>query len=135
MGLSERRATKEFQDNDFPAFQAEIHKLVGNPVPIEIAWEELAVEGQSSSYKTAWPELYFKPIIEALRLITRDQMGRDAVKAGIKKIQIRNSKGAYSPQSAITFENGTVLVDHDLSNVDYTQDRITYVVELVEKKL
>ena len=135
MGLSERRAAKEFQDTQFPPFQTEIQKIVGMPVPIEVAWEELAKEGQSHLYKESWPELYFKPIVEGLRQITRDQMGKDALKGGLKKIQIRNSKGAYYPETAISFDGGTLLVDHALSNVQNTHERTKYVVEIVEKGL
>ena len=135
MGLSERRATKDFQDNQFPQLSATIRDIAGFAVPIEVAWEELAVEGQTDNYREAWPELYFKPVIEGLRQITRDQMGKDAVKSGLKKVQFRNSKGAYSPHSAISFEGGTLLVDHELSNVGDTQDRTKYLIEIVEKGL
>ncbi len=135
MGLAERRATKEFQDNQFPQLSATIRDVAGHAVPIAVAWEELAVEGQTESYKEAWTEIYFKPVIEGLRQIARDQMGKDALKAGLKKVQFRNSKGAYSPHSAISFEGGTLLVDHELSNVGDTQDRTKYLIEIVEKGL
>lgn len=135
MGLAERRAAKEFQDKQFVSLQAEIHKLAGTTVPIEVNWEQIAKPDQAHLYLESWPELYFKPIIEALRQITRDQMGKDAVKAGLKKIEIRNSKGAYSPHSAITFESGTLAIDHDLSNVGDTKDRADYIVQIVEKDL
>ena len=102
MGLAERRATKEFQDKQFPELSTEIQKLAGFPVPIQVTWDQLAVEGRSNLYKESWPELYFKPVIEALRQIGRDQMGKDAIKAGLKKVEIRNSKGAYSPTSAMS---------------------------------
>ena len=135
MGLAERRASKEFQDKTYPALQAEIQKLAGTPLPIEINWEQLAKEESAHLYAESWPDLYFKPVIEALRQITRDQMGKDAIKDGLKKIEIRNSKGAYSPHNAITFENGTLAIDHDLSNVGDTQGRTDYIIEILEKKL
>jgi hypothetical protein len=135
MGLAERRAAKEFQDKQFIALKAEIVKVAGFDVPIEVNWEQLAIEGRANLYLESWPDLYFKPIIEALRMIGRDQMGKDAIKAGLKKIEIRNSKGAYSPHSAITFESGTLAIDHDLSNVGDTKARTDYIVEIVEKSL
>jgi len=135
MGLAERRATKEFQDKQFPELSTEIQKLAGFPVPIEVTWDQLAVEGRSNLYKESWPELYFKPVIEALRQIGRDQMGKDAIKAGLKKVEIRNSKGAYSPTSAITFHDGQLTIDHDLSNVGDTKARADYIIEIVEKDL
>ena len=135
MGLAERRATKEFQDKQFPELSTEIQKLAGFPVPIEVTWDQLAVEGRSNLYKESWPELYFKPVIEALRQIGRDQMGKDAIKAGLKKVEFRNSKGAYSPTSAITFHDGQLTIDHDLSNVGDTKARADYIIEIVEKDL
>jgi hypothetical protein len=135
MGLAERRATKEFQDKQFPELSQEIQKLAGFPVPIEVTWEQLAVDGRADTYKEAWTEIYFKPVIEALRQIGRDQMGKDAIKGGLKKIELRNSKGSYSPHSAITFQSGQLVIDHELSNVGDTRDRTAYIIELVEKEL
>ena len=135
MGLAERRATNDFQAHQYPQLAETIHEIAGFAVPIEVAWEEIAAEGQSDQYKDAWTEIFFKPVIEALRQVTRDQMGKDAVKAGLKKIQLRNSKGAYSPASAISFDGGILVIDHELSNAGDTQDRIKYLVESLEKKL
>jgi hypothetical protein len=135
MGLAERRAAKEFQDKQFVSLQVEIQKLAGNPIPIEVDWDQLAVAEMAHNYAESWPELYFKPIIEALRMITRDQMGKDAIKAGLKKVEIRNSKGAYYPETAITFESGTLAIDHSLSNVGDTKARTDYIVQIVEKGL
>lgn len=135
MGLAERRASKEFQDNDFPALRNEIHELAGFPVPVEVSWDQLAVEGQTGYYKEAWTEVFFKPVIEALRQIGRDDMGKEALKSGLKKIEFRNSADAASPSSAITFENGELVIDHKLSNVGDTQDRTKYIIEIVEKGL
>lgn len=135
MGLAERRATKEFQDKQFVELRNEIHKVAGFPVEIDVLWDQLAVEGQTALYKEAWTEIFFKPIIEGLRQIGRDEMGKAALKGGLKKLELRNSCGAYSPHSAITFVGGTLVIDHELSNVGDTKDRIKYLVEIVEKGL
>ncbi len=135
MGLAERRASKEFQDKQFPELKDEIQKLAGFPVPIEVNWDQLAVEGQTGLYKEAWTEIFFKPVIEALRQIARDDMGREALKGGLKKIELRNASGYYSPGSAITFQNGTLMIDHELSNVGDTKDRTKHIVEIVEQGL
>lgn len=135
MGLAERRATKEFQDKHFPELKNEIQKLAGHPVPIEVLWDQLAVEGQTELYKEAWTEIFFKPIIDGLRQIGRDDMGREALKSGLKQIELRNSAGAYSPTSAISFQGGQLVIDHELSNVGDTKDRTKYLIEIVEKGL
>jgi len=135
MGLAERRAIKDFQDNHLPKLQAEIHTAAGFPVPIEVTWDQLAVEGSSHLYQEAWTEIYFKPVIEALRQIGRDDMGREALKAGLKKVEFRNASGYYSPSSAVTFQNGTLMIDHELSNVGDTNDRTKTAIEVMEKSL
>ena len=135
MGLAERRASKEFQDKQFPDLRNEIHKVAGFPVPIEVNWDQIAVEGQVDYYKEAWTEIFFKPVIDALRQIGRDDMGKDALKSGLKKIEFRNSAGNYSPGSAITFQNGMIVVDHELSNVGDTKERTKYLIEIIEKGL
>ena len=135
MGLAERRAIKEFQDKHFKELQGEIHKVAGFAVPIEVLWDQLAVEGQVDYYREAWSEIFFKPVIEGLRQIGRDDMGKEAIKSGLKKIEFRNSQGAYSPHSAISFISGTLVIDHELSNIGDTKDRTKYIVEIVEKGL
>ena len=135
MGLAERRAIKDFQDNHLPKLEAGIYAAAGFPVPLEIAWEQLASEGQSRLYVEAWTEIFFKPVAEALRQIGRDEMGREALKAGLKKIEFRNASGNSSPGYAITFEAGTLAIDHELSNVGDTNSRTTTAIELMEKSL
>jgi hypothetical protein len=135
MGLAERRASKEFQDKQFPDLRNEIHKVAGFPVPIEVNWDQIAVEGQVDYYKEAWTEIYFKPVIDALRQIGRDDMGKEALKSGLKKIEFRNSAGNYSPTSAITFLNGMIVIDHELSNVGDTKERTKHLIEIIEKGL
>ena len=136
MGLAERRATKEFQDKSLPALKAEIEKLAGFAVPIDINWEQLAREDYADSYDENWKKVYFQPVINALKKITRDDMGRDAVKSGLKKIILCNTKGAYSAESAITFTGGEITIDHDpISNVDYVDDRTDHLVKILEKAL
>ena len=81
-------------------------------MPIEVPWDQLAVEGQVEHYKEAWPEIFFKPVIEGLRQIGRDEMG-----------------------GAISFVSGALVIDHELSNIGDTKDRTKYIVEIVEKGL
>ena len=135
MGLAERRIVKEFQDKQLPKLEAEIHKLAGFTVPIEILWDQLAEDGTQSYCAEAWVEIFFKPVIEGLRQIGRDDIGKEALKAGLKRIEFRNSKGTANPANAISFAGGTLQIDHRLANVDETLARTQCLVETVEKGL
>lgn len=136
MGLAERRATKTFQEKSLPGLRAEIEKLAGGPVELDIHWEQLAKEEYGDSYADWWRKVYFQPVLNALKSITRDQIGKDAIRAGLKKIIFCNTRGAYSAESAISFTAGELTIDHEPgSNVDYIDDRASYIVKIVEKAL
>lgn len=136
MGLAERRATKEFRDNRYPAIEASIRSAAGFEVPIDIDWDSLAKEDYASSYDEFWPKVYFEPLIAALQSITRDDLGREALAAGLSRIVIRNTSGYYSPSSAISFEGKTLTIDHDpASNVDDVKDRTDHLIRTLEKGL
>ncbi len=135
MGLAERRAAKEFQDKTYPALLTDLQKAAGFPIEVDINWDQLAEEGQAHLYKDTWPDIYFKPVIEAFRQIARDDMGKEALKAGVKKVEVRNSKGASAPHTAIEFNDGTLQIDHRLANSGDVKDRTKYIIEVVEKAL
>jgi hypothetical protein len=136
MGLAERRATKNFQDKSFPQLRAELTKVAGFEVPLEINWDQLAKEGVSDRYDENWRKVYFQPVIEALKTITADEMGKEALKASLKMISMCNTSGKYSASSAITFVGGELKIDHDPDcNVDYITERTDYTRELLEKGL
>lgn len=136
MGLAERRATKEFQDKSLPGLKAELEKLTGKPVELEINWEQLAKDDYGNSYDEFWRKVYFQPVLTALKSITRDELGKEAIKQGLRKIVFCNTRGAYSAESAISFSGGELTIDHDpCSNVDYVEERSKHVIHLVEKSL
>ena len=136
MGIAERRATKEFQDKSLPGLQAQIRKFAGFEVPIEISWDQLAKEGASDRFMDSWTKVYFTPTIEALKSIARDDMGRDALKSGLKRITFCNTAGRYSADSAVSFVSGELTIDHDPDcNVDYIQDRTDVARKQLERGL
>ena len=136
MGLAERRATKTFQDKSFPALKADIEKMAGFPVALEINWEQLAKESYADSFEESWRKVYFVPVLDALKSICRDELGKEALKAGLKKIVFCNTKDTYSAESAISFTGGELMIDHDpCTNVDYVKDRADVVLKVLEKGL
>lgn len=131
MGLAERRAVKAFQDNKFPKIKEELVKAAGFEVPLEVEWESLAVEDYADSYEDFFVKVYFKPLTEALKAITFDDMGRDAVREGLKKIVIR-----HSGKREATFTSGVLTLDYAPNiNVDYWEDRRNEWQKLLEKGL
>jgi hypothetical protein len=136
MGLAERRAAKEFETKRFPQFKKDIDTAAGFDVPVTVAWDTLALEGESHLYDECWPKVYFVPLIEALKGITFDDMGKEALKAGLKKIEIQNRAGTSYGDRMATFDGGTLLIDHKPhTNVDDVDDRTKGIRTLLESKL
>jgi hypothetical protein len=131
MGLAERRAVKAFQDNKYPKIKSEIDSAAGFDVPLEVQWEGLAAEDYSQYYDEYFVKVYFKPLTEALKAIAIDDMGKEALRDGLKKVVIR-----HTGSSEASFSNGTFTIDHSPnSNVDYWEDRRKEWQTLLEKGL
>lgn len=136
MGIAERRATKDFQDRALPGLMEQLHKHAGFPVEVEINWTQLAKEGAAERFLENWKKVYFTPVIDALKSVGRDDMGRDALREGLKKISFTNTSDKYSASSAISFVSGELSIDHDPDcNVDYVGERSDVVRTLLEKGL
>lgn len=50
MGLAERRAAERFKNEDCPGWLAKIEQAARFPVPVEVAWDELAVADFADDY-------------------------------------------------------------------------------------
>src|SRR3954462_2343928 len=76
MGLAERRAAKEFETKRFPQLKKDIDDAAGFEVPVTVAWDTLAKEGEAHLYDDCWPKVYFQPLVAAFKGITIDDMGK-----------------------------------------------------------
>ncbi len=134
MGLAEKREVESFKTSKADGYIAAINEAAGNSIPVDIDWDSLAENGQSKHYADAFPKLYFEPLITALKKIGADQMGKDALKEGLKRIVMKNS-GQYFNEHGLTFDNGTLTIDLKIANVDAVSDREKNLQTLIEKKL
>ena len=65
MGLAERRAAERFKNEDYPGWLAKIEQAARFPVPVEVAWDELAVADFADDYGDFFPKVYFQPLVDA----------------------------------------------------------------------
>ncbi len=136
MGLAERRAVKAYQEERYPLLQKQVWEAAKAEIPIEVKWDTMAAEGNASSYDECWTKIYFTPLIDAFKDITRDDMGKDALKEGIEKIVIQNISGTYSSDRWATMQNKTLTLDHEpITNADYVSDRAKGLTAILEKNL
>jgi hypothetical protein len=135
MGLAERRAAERFRTDEYPGWKAKLDHAAGFEVPVEVAWDELAVDGYADSYPEFFVKVYFQPLVTALAGVTVDDMGRDALRDGLQRIVVRNS-GEYASPSGFAFADGVLTFDHRSdANVDDGDERAKRLQHLLESKL
>lgn len=135
MGLAERRGAERFKNDDYPGWKSRIDEAAGFDVPVEVAWEELAVAGYADSYPEFFPKVYFQPLVDALHAVTVDDLGKGALRDGLSRIVIRNT-GQYYSTSGISFAEGVLTFDHQPhANVDYGQERAKGLQHALESGL
>lgn len=89
MGLNERRKIKELQDTTFPGRVKEIEEICGKPIPYEVDWASLQDDAEALNFID---NLSCHRLNMALRVICQDQMGKDAVREGLRLIRLKNVK-------------------------------------------
>ncbi len=143
LGLAERRALKEYQDTQFPEIKKGIETAAGFGVALDIKWEQIAKVGQSGSYKDDeyWGTTIFKPLTKALASVASDKMGKDALKAKLKKVVIihdEKTAPASNFPNGLTWDAGVLTINWTpYSNADenFMAERITALKDLIESKL
>jgi len=103
MGLNERRKIKELQDTTFPERVKEIEEICGKGIPYEVDWDSLAddLEGLNFIDNISCHRLNM-----ALRTICIDDMGKEAVRDGLRQIKLKNVKDKNDMK--ISFEDGVL---------------------------
>lgn len=132
--LKERRAITNFIENNYPALLADIQEAAGSQVHVEVEWGSVAAKDWSHMYEESIPKIYFIPITKALKRIGVDEMGRKALKDSLKKIVVKNSD-QYSGPQGFSFQEGTLIIDHNFSNADYINERVDHLVKIIEEGL
>src|SRR5678815_5946314 len=103
MGLNERRKIKELQETTFPERVKEIEEICGKAIPYEVDWDSLAndLEGLNFIDNISCHRLNM-----ALRTICIDDMGKQAVRDGLRLIKLKNVKN--KSDMSIAFQDGVL---------------------------
>ena len=141
LALPERRALKEYQEKKLPDLQKNINAAAKFDVPLDIQWGAIAQKDQGGSYleDDYFTNVYFVPLANALKQITSDAMGADALKAKLKKVVITFDE-ATAPASnypnGVKFENGTLTINFmPFSNSGDVEPRTKAIASGLEAKL
>jgi hypothetical protein len=131
MGLAERRAAKQFEIEKLPKLQTDIDHVAGFEVPLEINWIAIAADGYADQYNEFFYKVYFLPLIEALKGICIDDMGKEALKDGLKKVLITNESS-----SRPAFRSGILTLPYNsIANIDYWMERKKDIQAVLENGL
>jgi hypothetical protein len=107
MGLAEKRKVKELQDATFPGRSREIEEICGKPIPYEIDWESISDDAGALNFID---NVSCHRLNMALRMICQDDMGKEAIREGLKLVKLKNVK---DQPSTISFQSGTLEMHCD----------------------
>jgi hypothetical protein len=103
MGLNERRKIEELKTVTFPSRSKEIEEICGKSIPYEIDWDSLSDDMEGLNFID---NISCHRLNMALRGICRDEMGKQAVRDGLKLIKLKNVKDKSAMK--IAFDGGTL---------------------------
>ncbi len=106
MGLQERRKIQELQTVSFPERVKEIEEICGKAIPYEVDWDSLSDDLEGLNFID---NLSCHRLNMALRVICQDEMGKEAVRDGLKKIKLKNVKDKAAMKMAF---DGGILEMH-----------------------
>ncbi len=136
MGLAEKRGVKTFQEGSYKKLTSEINALAGYDIDFDVNWDTLAIDDNVDMYDENFTQIYFQPVINSFKEITSDEMGKEALKDILKKIEIKNVKGAMYGSSAYSIADGVLTIDHlPNTNAHHTDDRTKSLTELLMSKM
>jgi len=103
MGLNERRKMKELQEVTLPGRVKEIEEICGKAIQYDVDWDSLADDAEALNFMD---NISCHRLNMALRPICQDDMGKEAVRSGLKLIKLKNAKDKSGMRLA--FENGVL---------------------------
>jgi len=102
VGLNERRKIKELEDVTLPGRVKEIEEICGKPVPYQVDWTTF----DTLEALNFMDNLSCHRLNMALRAICLDDMGKEAVREGLKLVKLANAKDKASMK--MEFSGGTL---------------------------
>jgi hypothetical protein len=131
MGLNERRLAKKIQDEVIPVILKEWEAAAGYQPELEIDWDTFIAYDEyplSRLEGSILPEL-----TEVFQRIGSDDMGREALKAGLLKIKLENTD---DPEAVtMDFTNKVLYHKMQLAGLVFKRYSPEQIAELLERSL
>ncbi len=103
MGLNERRKVKELQETILPGRVKEIEEICGKGIPYDVDWPSIADDAEALNFLD---NVSCHRLNMALRMICSDDLGKEAVREGLKTIKLKNLKDKADKK--LLFESGVL---------------------------
>ena len=127
MGLNEKRKIKELQETILPGRVKEIEEICGKAIPYEVDWSSFDdVNSLNFLDNCSCHRLNM-----ALRVICQDDMGKEAVRDGIKLIKLKNVR--ERGEMEMSFDGGVLEMHNAYGQQAYHSDN--EIRELLMQKL
>ena len=131
MGLAERRLAEQIKTEQVPPFLADLQAAMGFAPQVDIEWPTFMTETQYPL--TRMEGNLLTPLVEAMKNIGRDAMGKEALAESIQKVVIRN--GPSSEQATVALADKTLTLTAALSDDTYFSLGGSDIVRYLEPKL
>ncbi len=136
MGLAEKRIAKAFQEKNYVALTNEINGVVDKQLEFEVDWDSLMKDGYSQFYEDGWTKIYFTPLLNVLKQICEDDMGKEAVQESLDKVIIKDESDISNGNSWSTFEDKILTLDHSaIYNIRDVDERTEGLLKTLENGL
>ena len=103
MGLNERRKIEELKTVTFPGRVKEIEEICGKAIQYEVDWASLADDAEALNFID---NISCHRLNMALRVICQDDLGKQAVRDGLKQIKLKNVKDKSAMK--LSFDQGVL---------------------------
>lgn len=111
MGLAERKAVAAAKETDYKAFESTMKNICGFDVKMNFDWAQVESNDQCMwiCENKKYNSYLLDCVVEAVKNICADDMGKEAVKAGLKEIQM------FPVAGDLEFKGGVLTVRNDLT--------------------
>ena len=86
MGLKEKKAARDFQENNLEDLKKKVFDAAKFEFEIEIDWDSLSVDNYAHLYSQTWTQIYFEPMIIAFSKMCADSFSQEAIQDDLKKL-------------------------------------------------
>lgn len=130
MGLQEKRAIEEVKNTQFPEFTNMLSEITGANIDVEVDWDSLHAHSVHN-ISTYLDKRGFQYVLDAMKNVCADDLGKQAVQDGLKKIVIiAKAPDVSSSEAYVKFEDKILTYYNGIDgNGVYKDDKIQEVLE------